>query len=162
MTLKTKAVKAGRSKRAKAVKELTPTELFFYDHAGYSYGPNEKPEDGRIRCAKELSEAESIAARKQWSYAWEWDDSGCSGCDCKSPECKCSTGEEHETLGCILLDEHGKHMPFSLWGICGATNDYRRVVEAELASEALEARKQEREALRASVQHMNDSEREEL
>lgn len=123
--------------------------MFFYEHAGYSYDPKtETAEQGRMRCAKELAEAESIASRLGWEHSWEWDDSGCSGCDCDSEDCACSSGAEHETLGCVLKDEHGKVLA-SLWGICGATDTYRRVVEAELSDEALADYDRETETLDA-------------
>jgi hypothetical protein len=146
--------KSGRTKRAKAVKQLTPAELFFYDHAGYSYGKDEKPEDGRIRCAKDLAESESIAARLQWSYEWEWDnDIDDSWMDEEE------RAKPHEWLCVRMMD--GNKVLQALGGIVDPDNDYRRVVEAELASEELAERAKAREAIRAAVQHMNDSETEE-
>jgi hypothetical protein len=43
---------------------------------------------------------------------------------------------EHEILGCIARGPDGEVLA-SLWGIVDADIGYRRVVEAELASEAL-------------------------
>ena len=102
---------------------------FFADNAGYASPP------GRMRCAKALAEAEVMAWELGWKYEWEWDEAGCSGCDCGSKRCACSTGEEHETLCCILRGDGGEVLA-SLGGICGATRSYQRVVEAELAQEA--------------------------
>src|SRR5215472_17111122 len=99
--------KAGRSKRSKAAKMLTPAQLFFYDHAGYSYGKDETPEQGRIRCARTMADGEEKAANLNWTLSWDYD-SECIGCDCGSTECKCSTGEPHETLWCWIEDENGR------------------------------------------------------
>jgi hypothetical protein len=74
MTLKGKTAKAGRSKLAKARKQLTPDQLFFYEHAVYSYDPKtETAEAGRIRCAKDLAEAEVIGQRLDYQFEWDWD-----------------------------------------------------------------------------------------
>ena len=149
--------KAGRSKEARAKRTLSPAEVFFYENAGYSHDPKtETAEQGRIRCAKDLAKAEAEAERLEWSYEWPWDDSGCSGCDCGSDECDCSAGRSHETLGCVLKDADGNVLE-SLWGICNPSRSYARVVEAELASEALARIQQEQDAIAASVCYMNDS-----
>lgn len=138
-------------------KTLSPVQLFFYQNAGYSYDPKkETAEQGRIRCAEELAKAEAEASERGWSFEWPWDESGCSGCDCGSADCPYSSGSEHETLGCVLKDENGKTLE-SLWGICSPTRNYGRVVEAELALEALTRVEAEEEALASSVRHMNDS-----
>jgi hypothetical protein len=133
-----KPVKAGRSKAAKAKKTLTKDQMFFYEHAGYSYNSakGETAEQGRVRCAIELAQAEQYAANLEWTYEWDWDESGCNGCDCKSADCACYTGAGHETLVALLKDQDGRVLA-SLSGICGVTDSYRRTVEAELASEAM-------------------------
>jgi hypothetical protein len=70
-------------------------KAFFYKHAGYGYNPaTETPEEGRLRCATELAEAESVAKARGWQVVWSDDFSD-------------------------------------------ADDDYRRVISAELASEAL-------------------------
>ena len=142
MTLKTTPSKTGRSKAAKAKKTLTKDQLFFYDNAGYSYNAakGETAEQGRVRCAIELAKAEEYAVGLDWTYEWDWDECGCSGCDCDSTECACSTGAEHETLAVVLKDQDGRVLA-SLGRICGATSEYRRTVEAELANEALVQRR---------------------
>lgn len=124
--------KAGRTNRARAVKVLTPTELFFFDNAGYSYNPKkETAQQGRIQCAKDLAFAELTAERMQWSYSWIWD---------TDPDLSWMSEEErsqeHETFVCILNDADGNWLE-SLGGITDPSNDYRRVIEAELAAEAL-------------------------
>lgn len=138
MTLtKQSATKAGRSKAAKARKSLTKDQLFFYEHAGYSHDPKkETAEQGRIRCAIELAKAEEQARGLGWGFEWseDWDIGshkeyyGAGSCyedseptTCESCVCKDEDGEVLASLGCI--DD--------------ATREYRRVVEAELADEAL-------------------------
>ncbi len=148
-TLKKRSHKAGRSKVAKARKALTRDQLFFYEHADYSYDPKtETAEQGRIRGAIALAKAEEHARNTAWEFDWVYDEDGCIGCDCDNEECACSSGADHETLCCILrtsepscYDGHGNSVGgavlASLGGICGADSNYRRVVEAELALEAL-------------------------
>jgi hypothetical protein len=137
MTLTTSNTKPGRSKNARARKQLTADQLFFFEHAGYSYDPKkETAYQGRMRCAKEIAEAEATAQRLDWTFNWDYDPEGCSGCDCDSNDCPCSAQTEHETLNCWVEDAEGKTLA-SLGSICGADTNYRRVVEAELAEEAL-------------------------
>lgn len=121
-------------------KPISPKQaayLFFLKHAGYSYDPKtETPKAGRSRCARQLAKAERDARALGMYYQWQNDIDGCSGCDCDSLDCDCSTGVQHETLGCVLYSAEGKHLE-SLWGICNPSWEYRRVVEAGLAMEAL-------------------------
>lgn len=116
--------------------KLTRAKRFFYKHAGYSVKPGETNRQGRERSAKALARAEAHAKAQDWSYDWEIDDDGCIGCDCKSPDCRCSSGEPHETLVCFLRGTDETVLT-SLGGICGATPEYRRVIEAELALETM-------------------------
>jgi hypothetical protein len=121
----------GRTNRAKQFKKATQ---FFYENAGYSYKTGvETPEQGKKRCARSLARAERYAREHDFSFEWQYDDAGCSGCSCESDSCKCSTGESHETLGCIARDSEGKIFA-SFWGICEPSQDYRREIEAELAT----------------------------
>ncbi len=109
---------------------LTKDEQFFYDHAGWSYDPKtETREGGRRRCATDLAVAEAWAKKMDVEFSWvpDDDDSG--------------DGDETPTFreGCIAkltispgtLDD----VTTSLWSIGDATPEYRRVIEAELASE---------------------------
>jgi hypothetical protein len=111
--------------------------LFFLKHAGYAYRPSETPQAGRSRSARQLAKAERDAVALGYQFEWRNDDEGCSGCDCGSDDCACSTGVDHETLGCLMYAPDSKDAVQSLWGICNPTREYRRVVEAELAMEAL-------------------------
>jgi hypothetical protein len=133
MTL-TKATKAGRSKEAKARKQLTPDQFFFYQNAGYSHDPKaETPEQGRLRCARELAEAEAVAQRLEYAFEWEFDqDADLSWMSDEERE------QEHEVLCCRIVDpENTRHSLASLCGITDADRNYRRVIEAELAAEAI-------------------------
>jgi hypothetical protein len=134
MTLK---AKTGRSKVAKARKTLTPDQLFFYTHAGFSYDPKKETEDqGRIRCAKALAKAEeklrNSGAYVEWSNDW---DIGSH----KDYYGKGSCYEDSEPKTCesaVLWDSEGLYVLASLGCIDDADSNYRRVIEAELAQEA--------------------------
>ena len=124
-----KPVNARPSKKAAPVEgePLTADEQFFYDNAGSSYDPaTETFAEGCVRGARKLAAAEQHAHEQGWIYLWEDDGCACSICDTK-----------HEQI-CLLYDKAGtfKRLLASLGGICGATPEYRRVVEAELACEA--------------------------
>ena len=112
---------------------------FFRKHVGFSYDPKrETPTQGRRRCAQELAKAEAAASEQGISFVWEADVDGCIGCDCGSRDCGCSTGTPHEVLGCIAYALDGTQLG-SLWGICEPSREYKRVIEAELALEAIRA-----------------------
>lgn len=109
---------------------LTEPFAFFLSHAGYSWEPaTESKRAGRVRCARELASAESWSADAGLATVWEDDWSIGShvreyGYDCEPQSCELarlvdvSTGETLETMGCVD----------------GASDDYRRVIAAELAS----------------------------
>jgi hypothetical protein len=112
--------------------------LFFLRNAGYSYNPKTQTKRaGRSETARKLAKAERDARALGYTFEWEYDSEGCTGCSCDSPDCACSTSEPHETLGCIVMDADG-HACGSLWGICEPSHEYRRVIEAELALEEVE------------------------
>lgn len=104
---------------------------FFRKHAGYSYDPTtETAEQGRQRCAENLAAAEGIARNAGVSFEWIID-----------PEERGGTRRNPYPLyGCIAHDHLGGHAT-SLWAIdfgrdgSPYSDDYRRVVEAELALE---------------------------
>lgn len=132
MTLKNHH-EAGRSKAAKARKSLTADQLFFFENAGYSYKAPESAEQGRIRCAIELAKAEEYARGLGWEFEWEPD---------QSPDLSWMSDEErsqeHEVLCCRIPDpSNPKYSLASLCGIVDADRNYGRVIEAELAIEAL-------------------------
>lgn len=60
---------------------MTDAQRFFYEHAGWGYHPDhETPEQGRVRGARALADAEEWAKREGLSWRWEedefpnWDD----------------------------------------------------------------------------------------
>ena len=96
---------------------------FFHANAGYIVGR-------AAECALSLARAEQEASSRGWDYEWKYDELGLQEWYCEGgyvPE---------EVLGCILRDEKGNVLA-SLWGIGDPDRNYRRVVEAELACEAL-------------------------
>jgi len=133
MTL-SKATKTGRTKEAKARKQLTVDQFFFYQNAGYSHDPmTEAPERGRLRCAKELADAETIGQRLDYVFEWEFDE--CPDLSWMSDE---EREQDHEVLCCRIPDpENARHSLASLCGITDPDSRYRRVIEAELAAEAI-------------------------
>lgn len=103
---------------------------FFRAHAGYVVG---RRYDGALRMAK----AEAEAKERGITFVWEWDDDG----DLGDHECWCTDAEngiehDHETLWCAAQDADGNVIG-SLGSIIDPTPEYRRVIQAELALEAL-------------------------
>jgi hypothetical protein len=121
-------------------------EEFFYENAGYSYDPKkETPEAGRRACAQELAEAERWFASQddleyQVSPDFDGDTSWMSEEERK---------QEHECIAITLVrrkTQRTEHYPYTYWseeylaslcGIWDADENYIRVVEAELALEAM-------------------------
>ncbi len=123
-------------------RRLTLDERFFYDHAGFSYGNGETISQGKRRCAIALAAAEAWAALNCCHFEWEDDADG-------YPTHACVGGvwgfwhdpgdgnlmRIENCESCTLHDDAGKVLQ-SLCGIWDADSNYRRVVQAELASEA--------------------------
>jgi hypothetical protein len=112
------------------MKTLTPDEKFFYDQAGYSYDPKtETQEQGRIKCAKRLAQAELCAKQNRVRYEWERDDITSKDFSDEKP---------YYSLYVCVAYHNGKAID-SLGGIdFGRGNrphgqPYKRVVEAELS-----------------------------
>lgn len=104
---------------------------FFYANAGMSYHPDrETVEEGTLRCATEMAADEAwgktVGIEFTWSDDWEIDHMREFDCYDDGPPSTCElcvarlNGETVGALGCI--DD--------------ASDDYRRVIEAELAGEA--------------------------
>ncbi len=120
---------------------------FFLKHAGYSYDPmKETPLQGRRRCAEQLAEAEKEMEARGWVAEWRVDDER-AYCYCDSPTCRYHENSNYKwtTLYCVLYhpcdcdrcsDKH-RDILGSLCGIINPDYNYRRVVEAELALDAL-------------------------
>lgn len=99
---------------------------FFHKNAGYIVGR-------AAECALSLARSEQIAADIGIEFRWEWDD---------DPDDSWMSEREraqpHEWVCCRAFSADGT----CLAGLCGIVDpdeSYRRVVEAELASEALQA-----------------------
>ena len=86
-----------------------------------------------------LARAEEYADAQEWTFTWEYDPSpDLSWCDDCAKRSHLRPGHEHpEVFTCLLRDESGKALA-SLGSIEGDRN-YRRVVQAELALEAMPA-----------------------
>jgi len=114
----------------KVGRDLRERFAFFQEHAGYIIGE-------RARCALHLARAELAAEDSGWAVEWEWeqdiDDSWMS---------EAERAKDHEWT-CALLKDAGGNVLASLGGICDADRTYRRVVEAELADEALASERHE-------------------
>ena len=114
----------------KATRKLTPAQAFFFVNAGWSYMAGKESKSlGRTRCAVELAAAEDvyIAAHRVADVSCDWEHDSDAAQD----------GEHDETCeyACIRIDGQ---VVASLGAICDASDEYRRVVRAELASECLE------------------------
>lgn len=106
---------------------------FFLKSAGYSVAQGETQKQGRSRSARELARAEKWARTHGVTFEWVNDsDADPNDWDGEGP-----IGEVAE--GCIARCASGGTLA-SLWSIWDASTEYRRVVEAELASEAMGAR----------------------
>jgi hypothetical protein len=99
---------------------------FFMEHAGFGTPP------GRAVCAASLARAEEQAESAGLRFEWVEDE-----CPDLSWMDAREVARDHEVLGCIARSPEGEHLA-SLWGIVDADANYRRVVEAELAAEALD------------------------
>lgn len=114
---------------------MTPYQ-FFLRHAGFSYDPKTETADaGRRRNARDLANAERRASAAGMSFGWSIDPDIDSSEWCDDPPaydqwvcvCRDAVGDSVASLGGIDFGRDGS--PYS--------DPYRRVVEAELAREAL-------------------------
>lgn len=141
--------KAGRTKTAKARRALTKDQLFFYEHAGYGHDPKtQTAEQGRVEYAIALALAEEQAKGLGWEFEWTNDWGVGSHKDYYGAGSCYEDSEPNTCEFCVCKDENGETLA-SLGCIDDATRDYRRVVEAELASEALAEYDHETEVLDA-------------
>lgn len=112
---------------------------FFFDNGGFSYNPEtETEEEGKLRSARDLAAAEAWAKTNYLTFDWNLDpEPDLSACDC---------GEDHGPVYTVVLFDPAGVVLGSLGGITfgegGLWGDpYRRVVEAEVAYEAMEEAK---------------------
>ena len=106
-----------------AAAAMRAIERFFYEDA-----TNREGED-RIRYAREAAAAEQHACENNWHYQWDLD-------ECPSSKCA-DLGDDHQHYTCQLWN--GTEILQSLTDICDPDQTYRRIVEAELAMEAMTA-----------------------
>lgn len=121
---------------------------FFKENVGYSIPP------GRSVCALRLARAEAWRINEQIDFVWESDPDTTE--DDFEFESDKQHVREHGAVGCILYrpcPDHGlncKHAEIltSLWGITESLNNrerdnYRRVIEAELALDVMPSNRKE-------------------
>lgn len=113
---------------------------FFYEHAPTSHNPAEETEEeGRMRGARDLANAEEIARREGWSFGWETD-------DVTSADHSDESDPYPLWVGSLRLDEDDEVSVIDIGGVdfgrdntpdSDESKNYRRVVEAQLALEYL-------------------------
>lgn len=111
---------------------MNSTEKFFFKHAGYSYDPKtETAQQGRRRCARELASAEEDAEVIGITFKWE---------PSESPDLswmdESVRNEVHEVWDCLAFNPVTKKYA-SLCDITDPSEEYIRVVQAQLATELL-------------------------
>jgi hypothetical protein len=113
---------------------LSEAERFFYDHAGFSYGPREVLEDRRVAGARMLAAAEARMLAGPFYVSTEPDDQPWDG--------DVPLGDEFQLVVVTLWSVEGWAAPVLL-GCLGSvairseSDPYLRVVAAELALEHL-------------------------
>lgn len=117
---------------------------FFHTHAGFSYDPKTQTEDeGRLECAIALANAELTAENNGWTFHWEQSEDMTNQSLNRAFREWTDKGPEYFTWNCYCQDENGD----TLSSLCGVDfspdrdpwmDDYRRVVQAELALEAID------------------------
>lgn len=139
----------GRSKQAVDLKDA---KRFFYQNGGYCFDPKTETKlQGRRRCALASAIAEREAQRRMFTFVWSYDDSQ-SIRDITDETVEGAEFYEraHEIEFCVCRDAAGDALA-SLGGIIDATPNYRRVVEAELAAEAIHKQDKQFDAFADSV-----------
>lgn len=129
-----KSVRNAFEKATGLTKEKEPPAAavaFFRKHAGYSIASGETKAQGKTRGAKALARAEMEAKARGWTVEWEDDPEEWQG-DVERP---------FEVLNATLYDAEGQVLD-SMGGVGMTGNrkqddDYRRVIEAELANSVL-------------------------
>lgn len=117
---------------------------FFFSHAGYSYDPKTETKiQGRWKWARALATAEKAGQDQNLEFVWEYDQYPDTSWMDEQALKELENGQT-EILECVARQD-GVVLA-SLCGIHIDVNDrhqYRRVVEAELAMEALAHLEQE-------------------
>ncbi len=124
------------------------TTQFFYRNAGFSYNPKmQTKQQGHWASARSLAQAEAWAQSQGLIAVWQFDVIADASFveDWTEEEQTEWNAKDHEALGCILYRpcpdhgtdcKHAEHLQ-SLWGIFDPTEEYKRVIEAELALETM-------------------------
>lgn len=133
---------------------MTVSERFFWKHAGFNWdAKHETKAEGRRRCAIALADAHATAARLGWEFEWFNDEflNHQKEFGYTPQTCECCTLVDNTEPSCY--DGHGRptggRVLASLGCIDDADANYRRVIEAELALEALAEYDRETEVLDA-------------
>lgn len=104
---------------------------FFRKHASHAVRPGESKARAKTRAAQALVRAEAEAEARGWTVDWEDDPEPWEG-DVERP---------FEVLTAVLRDAGGRALAslggIGMTGVRKTDSDYRRVVEAELADEAI-------------------------
>lgn len=129
---------------------MTKAEQFFHDNAGFSWNPQtETQEQGKERCAREIARAEEYAREHGWYAEWELEQ--------ENPRDVLGEPDEvngpfydptNDFVSCVLWSNPDDSPAFTSevlasLGMIEESKDvrerqnYRRVIEAELALEAL-------------------------
>lgn len=112
----------------------TDAVAFFYEHGGYGWNPaTETPEQGHMRSAFALAKAERWAKRKGMTFHWEDDWTVAD----HAAEFDCYKDGEPDSCEQVVMLDKRETVRGSLGCVDDATDAYRRVVEAELALEAM-------------------------
>lgn len=99
---------------------------FFHASAPYCTPP------GIARCALDLARAEAEAKRRGYVFAWNHDSECVDVMECSA--------QTHEWCAVYATDEFGnvQGRPLaSVGSVCDADDNFRRVIQAELAAEAI-------------------------
>jgi hypothetical protein len=120
---------ARRSPSQKKNDRLRKKIAFFYEHGGYSTSPGQSVEEGRRESAERLARAEAFGEEAGWKVSWEPDQEEYQMGDAE-------TEPPSEVYVAALLDANDNVLG-SLGGIGDPDNNYKRLVEAELALEAM-------------------------
>jgi hypothetical protein len=124
-----RAIAALRPASAKKNERFKRAVAFFKKHGGYSTRPGETKKKAIQNSAERLARAEQYGTDMGWTVTWDYD----------QEEYQLEDAEEappSEVLVAVLRNSDGSVIG-SLGGIGDPDDNYKRVVEAELALEAM-------------------------
>lgn len=134
---------------------LSRDELFFFEHAGYGWRPDQETEaEGKANTARVMARAEAEARHQGWTFHWKVDqDADSKDFAPRVPRwdlwwCRArdASGRNRASLGAVDFGRDAEP-----WG-----QPYRRVVEAELALDGLDGQGQDpvKPAILTLAQHL--------